>query len=421
MALFSWTTLSIVVIIVYLFVATQKMIELMNPLHGVNVSMFANTIDPHWQENQKFSMVCYLSLNSKPAYDILRDNGKKGVILWQKDDLKYQILQSELTKEIKLLHSDSLSSTTFKPDNESNFEISPKFWKIIRSNQSTVYLHVLVSADDSLKSDSQPHTSVLYGSVKLIKYDRIPKSFRHRYLLSDFGWVNIPESESMKSRMPADTIISYWKPEVAIKLVTDFSKYPYEYLPESLRKHVFQQNSDHLSASATSTASSVNQKQLKYYYKPPIHVDEIGLTTDKYIPLNNTVSYLPLKLSYSSMSLERWLLMQQMEHSLSEQKSFGFTDKDIDDVRRLISDTSVYLLGFTIVASLLHLLFEFLAFQSDISFWKENKSLAGLSTRAVVTDLFSQIIVFLYLIDSDTSVLVTIPAFFGIGIQAWKV
>lgn len=421
MALFSWTTLSIVVIIVYLFVATQKMIELMNPLHGVNVSMFANTIDPHWQENQKFSMVCYLSLNSKPAYDILRDNGKKGVILWQKDDLKYQILQSELTKEIKLLHSDSLSSTTFKPDNESNFEISPKFWKIIRSNQSTVYLHVLVSADDSLKSDSQPHTSVLYGSVKLIKYDRIPKSFRHRYLLSDFGWVNIPESESMKSRMPADTIISYWKPEVAIKLVTDFSKYPYEYLPESLRKHVFQQNSDHLSASTTSTTSSVNQKQLKYYYKPPIHVDEIGLTTDKYIPLNNTVSYLPLKLSYSSMSLERWLLMQQMEHSLSEQKSFGFTDKDIDDVRRLISDTSVYLLGFTIVASLLHLLFEFLAFQSDISFWKENKSLAGLSTRAVVTDLFSQIIVFLYLIDSDTSVLVTIPAFFGIGIQAWKV
>ena len=29
--------------------------------------------------------------------------------------------------------------------------------------------------------------------------------------------------------MPSDSIISYWKPEVAVRLVTDFSHYPYEY------------------------------------------------------------------------------------------------------------------------------------------------------------------------------------------------
>lgn len=40
---------------------------------------------------------------------------------------------------------------------------------------------------------------------------------------------------------------------------------------------------------------------------------------------------------------------------------------------RLISDTSIYLLGATLVASLLHLLFEFLAFQSDVAFWNQNK------------------------------------------------
>ena len=111
----------------------------------------------------------------------------------------------------------------------------------------------------------------------------------------------------------------------------------------------------------------------------------------------------------------------KVEESLSQQKSVGFTDKDVDDIRRLISDTSIYLLGITMLASMLHLLFEFLAFQSDISFWSENKSLAGLSTRTVVSDLFSQIIIFLFLIESDTSILVTIPTFFGICIQAWKV
>lgn len=29
--------------------------------------------------------------------------------------------------------------------------------------------------------------------------------------------------------MPADTVISYWKPEVAVRLVTDFTKYPLDY------------------------------------------------------------------------------------------------------------------------------------------------------------------------------------------------
>lgn len=156
---------------------------------------------------------------------------------------------------------------------------------------------------------------------------------------------------------------------------------------------------------ASSKRSQQSKKQMRY--KPPIHVDEIGLTSDKYIPLNASVVELPLKLSYSSMSLQRWLLMSTMEHSLAEQKGLGFQDKvtvimflrsacncdhvvafeapplfyqiytnlflmllfslhcqDIDDVRRLIADTSIYLLGITMLASLLHLLFEFLAFQS---------------------------------------------------------
>ena len=39
-------------------------------------------------------------------------------------------------------------------------------------------------------------------------------------------------------------------------------------------------------------------------YKPPIHADEIGLTSDKYIALNYTVSWLPLQVSYAPMSLQ---------------------------------------------------------------------------------------------------------------------
>ncbi len=42
----------------------------------------------------------------------------------------------------------------------------------------------------------------------------------------------------------------------------------------------------------------------KAYYKPPLHADEIGLTSDKYVSLNNTIDFLPLKVSYASMSMQ---------------------------------------------------------------------------------------------------------------------
>ena len=89
-------------------------------------------------------------------------------------------------------------------------------------------------------------------------------------------------------------------------------------------------------------------------------------------------------------------------------------------MRRLISDTSIYLLTITLLASVLHLFFEFLAFKSDINFWRKNKSLRGLSVRTLFIDLFFQLTIVLYLFDVDTSLLVTVPSAAGVLIQVWK-
>lgn len=70
-----------------------------------------------------------------------------------------------------------------------------------------------------------------------------------------------------------------------------------------------------------------------------------------------------------------------MEHSLQQQKeSFGFQDSDVDDLRRLISDTNVYLLIVTLLASALHLLFEV---SYDGCLKRQNSKIAALSSRAV--------------------------------------
>ena len=48
------------------------------------------------------------------------------------------------------------------------------------------------------------------------------------------------------------------------------------------------------------------------------------------------------------------------------------------------------------MVSLLHTLFDMLAFKNDIVFWRNNKSMVGISLQSMMLSLFSQAVVFLY-------------------------
>jgi len=66
------------------------------------------------------------------------------------------------------------------------------------------------------------------------------------------------------------------------------------------------------------------------------------------------------------------------------------------------------------------MLFDFLSFKNDVSFWLKKKSYEGLSTRTILWRTFSQFIIFLYLLDEDTSYIVLLPAGLGTLIELWK-
>ncbi|CAM9967330.1 unnamed protein product, partial [Hapterophycus canaliculatus] len=62
---------------------------------------------------------------------------------------------------------------------------------------------------------------------------------------------------------------------------------------------------------------------------------------------------------------------------------------------------------------------QFLAFKSDVDFWRRNKSLRGLSVRTLFMEVFFQTIILLSLVEEDASLLVTVPAGVGVLIQAF--
>lgn len=73
------------------------------------------------------------------------------------------------------------------------------------------------------------------------------------------------------------------------------------------------------------------------------------------------------------------------------------------------------------VVSLLHSVFDVFAFKNDIGFWRNKDNLTGLSVRTILINCFCQLIIFLYLLDSETSFVVLASSFVGTLIEFWKV
>merc|ERR1712020_635969 len=128
-----------------------------------------------------------------------------------------------------------------------------------------------------------------------------------------------------------------------------------------------------------------------------------------------------VEISYEPISWGKLRLFSQFTTALRSMGELGFKDKDTDEVKGIFADTNMVLSMVTFGVSAVHLLFDFLAFKNDISFWRNRQSMEGLSTTTVLWRAFSQSIIFLYLMDEETSLLVLIPSGIAALIEGWKV
>jgi len=219
-----------------------------------------------------------------------------------------------------------------------------------------------------------------------------------------FNLLGVEQTQEEKPKASVDRTrpTTHLRSKMIISLMTDQVKMSLKQVPGELG-HVMQLTKD--------------RKQ----FLPILYIDELSMRLRDLVLVNATDKEADLTLLYQPISMGKLRLFMQFNSALGSMHGMGFTDKDTDEVKGIFADTNLVLLLITFGVSAVHLLFDFLAFKSDINFWRGKKSMEGLSRKTILWRAFSQTVIFFYLMDEETSLLVLIPAGCGAVIEMWKV
>lgn len=280
--------------------------------------------------------------------------------------------------------------------------LSVKIPDSVRLYNQSLYADVFVCqkhdcsyGDEALKFD---RSRIIHRRSPMTIFKKQRSKQGKRNLLSQHNNEDI-ESEPM--------VIAHWARNLTINLVNDNSNLQIE----SIRQL------PHLSKHVQFSRSDLSQ------YLPTLYLNDFWQFEDDLLdrPVNESVETADLFIEYSPIAMWKFQMIVQMDMSFQMQKdSFGISASEIETIKRMLFETNPWLLGVTFAVSLLHSLFDFLAFKNDIQFWKDRKNAEGLSLRSIVLNVVLQSIIFLYLLDTETSWMIIISTAVGLMIEVWK-
>lgn len=111
-------------------------------------------------------------------------------------------------------------------------------------------------------------------------------------------------------------------------------------------------------------------------------------------PINATVPKLPLHINFETLGTLKFNIFASMQAASEapKQPGMGGGMGDLDEVKRMLITANPYGLVLTAVVTVFHMIFEFLAFSSDVKHWrKKDKDLVGVSLRSIITNVVIQV------------------------------
>ncbi|KMZ57665.1 putative Cleft lip and palate transmembrane protein [Zostera marina] len=337
-----------------------------------------------FQKGEPMDMWLYLSEQEK-----FNDFGNEGALIWHETNIPYAVWgpSSSRSQTLKYYPSEALM------------------------RNGTLNAHVFFARSGYSPDPIDPEYDSLFSFSRIyqvVKYLPKSKDDKRKSLLGSQKGSSEEEqiSEDDRESNAVDEgpeWLSYWKPNITINLVDDFTRYSQNGVPPNIAGYL-----------------NVEPKTKNYY--PTVFFNEFWLLRDKLIAINDTVTELPLNLELGLISMTKWQLFLQIDQSFQMQRSYGsMIEGEADELKRVFLEGNPYLLVITMVVSMFHSLFDFLAFKNDIQFWNKNKSMEGLSAKSVVVNFICQLIIFLYLLDNDTSWMILISSGIGVCIEFWKI
>jgi hypothetical protein len=236
--------------------------------------------------------------------------------------------------------------------------------------------------------------------------------------------VNVAHEEARNAalaRVPvpaAGARVPHWIGQVDLRLIADASALSRDDLPPAISS-VIRVVGWPQRAAGGGDARGVDPRRRAHM--PTLTVNPVRPTRERALPLNSTARALPLRLTLGHMGIGTWRLMRAMDQSIDKQHAIGATERDTDDIIRMLSDTPSWLLTLTFAVSFVHLLFDVLALKSDVQFWAGAKSLRGISVRSLGIQCVSNVVITTFLAREGSSLLVTVPQGALAALDFWKI
>ncbi|ORX59038.1 cleft lip and palate transmembrane 1 [Hesseltinella vesiculosa] len=384
------------------------------PLPQVPASNLASQMDPLWPKGLAMDLCVYATEN--PFF-----TDYKTKPLWCAENIIY----GENIDDNREFHVDLPVSKTLQ-------------------NNGTLYAHVFLTAHGSPinpRASGFDTNKVSYLRHELTKFYPKKTKFKQKNLLAgsaDEAQQEEPEEEIVEEHAQADTqqqaasggfgmglltnltrqapLVAYWHENVTFAIITDaLTRLPKANLQPPVLKYLPLEES--LSVDASGKTG---------FYKPIVYPHEFWQLRQNAYPVNDTITVLPLTIHVQPMTMWKFNIFAAMSESMSSQANNpmgGMSSGEMDEVKRMFLETNPVLLAVTISVSILHSVFEMLAFKNDIQFWKKKDNSTGVSVRSIIVNIFFQLVIFLYLMDNnaETSMMILFGQGMGLLIEVWKV
>ncbi|PVU97070.1 hypothetical protein BB561_000789 [Smittium simulii] len=355
---------------------------------------------------------------NKKAYDYMVPYWRKGtdidvfLYITTKDDIENEILTTEPTMMPVWSQYNVKIGSEF--DFRSSVEI-PLTNDILEGNPINAIVFMkkhnanIVPNTPGFKMDDIVIKSGIISKTSVFKKDHTKRNLIGMKKNDDIK----PEDAGLVDGMP----YMYMHPNLTISLVdTSNVKINLKTDPDMILRWIHSINSDRI----------VNTRG-EGAYSPVIYFNDFWHLKEHMYRVNTTNPTIKIDFDFSSLSFTKFQMycsfQANMDSQLFSSGGDSVMSNTFDMMKKTLLETSPYLLIVTAIVTVLHSIFDFLAFKNDVQFWRKKKDHAGLSFRSLILGLFFEVVIFLYLIESmeETSKVILISNGIGLAISTWKI